>query len=33
MTVIIATHEIPTTSKKHKQLYLQEGNLIKITDQ
>jgi cell division transport system ATP-binding protein len=33
VTVIIATHEIPTTSKKHKQLYLQEGNLIKITEQ
>ena len=33
VTVIIATHEIPTTSKKHKHLYLQEGNLIKITDQ
>ena len=33
VTVIIATHEIPTTSNKYKQLYLQEGNLIKITEQ
>ena len=33
VTVIIATHEIPITSKKNKQLYLEEGNLIKITGQ
>jgi cell division transport system ATP-binding protein len=33
VTVIIATHEMPIVSKKHKQLYLQDGNLIKITEQ
>ena len=33
VTVIIATHEMPIFSKKHKQLYLQDGNLIKITEQ
>jgi cell division transport system ATP-binding protein len=33
VTVIIATHEMPIVSKKHKQLYLQDGNLIKITGQ
>jgi cell division transport system ATP-binding protein len=33
VTVIIATHEIPTTPKNYKQLYLQEGNLTKITEQ
>ena len=33
VTVIIATHEMPIVSKKHKQLYLQGGNLIKITEQ
>ena len=33
VTVIIATHEISTISKKHKQLYLDGGNLIKITEQ
>lgn len=32
VTVIIATHEMPIVSKKHKQLYLQDGNLIKITE-
>ena len=33
VTVIIATHEMPIVSKKHKQLYLQDGNLIKMTEQ
>jgi cell division transport system ATP-binding protein len=33
VTVIIATHEMPIVSKKHKQIYLQDGNLIKITEQ
>jgi cell division transport system ATP-binding protein len=33
VTVIIATHEMPIVSKRHKQLYLQDGNLIKITEQ
>ena len=33
VTVIIATHEMPIISKKHKQLYLQDGNLIKMTEQ
>lgn len=33
VTVIVATHEMPIVSKKHKQLYLQDGNLIKITEQ
>ena len=33
VTVIIATHEIPTTQENYKQLYLQEGNLTKITEQ
>lgn len=33
VTVIIATHEMPIVSKKHKQLYLQDGNLLKITEQ
>jgi len=33
VTVIIATHEMPIVSKKHKQLYLQDGNLITITEQ
>jgi cell division transport system ATP-binding protein len=33
VTVIIATHEMPIVSKKHKQLYLQDGNLIKIIEQ
>ena len=32
VTVIIATHEMPIVSKKHKQLFLQAGNLIKITE-
>ena len=30
---LFATHEMPIVSKKHKQLYLQDGNLIKITEQ
>jgi cell division transport system ATP-binding protein len=33
VTVIIATHEMPIVSKKHKQLYLQDGNLVKMTEQ
>jgi cell division transport system ATP-binding protein len=33
VTVIIATHEMPIVLKKHKQLFLQDGNLIKITEQ
>ena len=33
VTVIIATHEMPIISKKHKQLFLEAGNLIKITEQ
>ena len=33
VTLIIATHEMPIVLKKHKQLYLQDGNLIKMTEQ